>query len=119
MSRKMLVLLTAGIVGLSSTLSCAVGGKGGTPGAIPAMSEGIAHGKVSPTVKMPAADGYLIGSGDVLDISVWKDDALTRSCVVRPDGFISFPLIGEIPAAGRTALKLKAEMEAKLNRYVP
>jgi polysaccharide export outer membrane protein len=64
-------------------------------------------------------DGYLIGPGDVLDISVWKDEALTRSCVVRPDGAISFPLIGEIRATGKTAVQLKEEMEGKLVRYVP
>jgi len=63
--------------------------------------------------------GYLIGPSDVLEVSVWKDEALTRSCVVRPDGFISFPLIGDVPAAGKTVLELKSEMEVKLNRYVP
>jgi len=63
--------------------------------------------------------GYLIGPGDVLDISVWKDEALTRACVVRPDGLISFPLIGEIMATGRTVTDLKAEMADKLVRFVP
>ena len=62
---------------------------------------------------------YLIGPGDVLDIAAWKDEALTRSCVVRPDGIISFPLIGEVQAAGRTATQLKTEIETKLERYVP
>jgi polysaccharide export outer membrane protein len=64
-------------------------------------------------------EGYLIGPGDVLDISVWKDEALTRSCVVRPDGSISFPLIGDVRAAGRTVSQLKAEMEKKIDQYVP
>lgn len=120
MRRKIIVLLTAGMLGLfSSTLSWAVSGEGGTPAAIPAMSEGTAPGVASPPAKTPAEEGYLIGPGDVLDISVWKDEALTRSCIVRPDGFISFPLAGEIPAAGRTVQQLKAEMEAKLSRYAP
>jgi len=119
MRKKIFLLLIAGILGLSSILSCAVGRKGGVPEALPEMSEGIAHGAVPPSVKMPAENGYLIGPGDVLDISVWKDEALTRSCVVRPDGFISFPLAGEIPAAGRTPSQLKEEMATKLNRYVP
>lgn len=66
-----------------------------------------------------AERAYVIGPGDVLDISAWKDEALTRSCVVRPDGFISFPLIGELQAAGRTASQLKTEIEKKLERYVP
>ncbi len=64
-------------------------------------------------------DLYLIGPGDVLDISVWKDESLTRTCVVRPDGSISFPLIGTVRAADRTASELKADIENKLRRYVP
>ena len=64
-------------------------------------------------------DLYPIGPGDVLDVSVWKDESLTRTTVVRPDGFISFPLIGNIRAADRTASELKAEIEKKLDRYVP
>ena len=54
----------------------------------------------SPEMALDEGD-YLIGPGDVLDISVWKDEALTRSCVVRPDGAISFPLIGDISATNR------------------
>lgn len=64
-------------------------------------------------------ESYLIGPGDVLDISVWKDEALTRSCAVRPDGAISFPLIGDVQATGKTAAQLKAEIEGKLDRFVP
>jgi len=64
-------------------------------------------------------DAYLIGPGDVLDISVWKDESLTRTTVVRPDGYISFPLIGNIRAADRTASSLKVELEKKLDKYVP
>ena len=62
---------------------------------------------------------YLIGPGDVLDISVWKDETLTRSVVVLPDGKISFPLIGEIKAAGRTVPQLKQEITKKISPYAP
>lgn len=57
---------------------------------------------------------YLIGPGDVLDISVWKDEALTKSVVVLPDGKISFPLIGEIVAQDKTVEELKTEIEKLL-----
>ncbi|MBU3950083.1 MAG: polysaccharide biosynthesis/export family protein [Proteobacteria bacterium] len=68
----------------------------------------------------PAETGsYIIGPGDILDISVWKDEALTRMPIVLPDGFISFPLIGNIRASGKTVTQLKTEMEGKLARYVP
>ena len=62
---------------------------------------------------------YLIGPGDVLDISVWKDETLTRSVVVLPDSKISFPLIGEVIAGGKTVSLLKKEIEGKLAPYVP
>lgn len=65
------------------------------------------------------AGNYIIGPGDVLDISVWKDETLTRLAIVRPDGFISFPLLGEIRASGKSLSQLKTEMEDKLTRYVP
>lgn len=71
------------------------------------------------TAAEPDEEAYLIGPGDIIDISVWKDEALTRSCIVRPDGAISFPLVGDMQAGGKTAAKLKAEMENKLERYVP
>ena len=62
---------------------------------------------------------YLIGPGDVIGISVWKDDALTKEVVVLPDGTISFPLIGLIKAAGKTVAQLKAEVEKKISEFVP
>ena len=65
----------------------------------------------------PAGD-YVVGPGDVLDISVWKDESLTRSVLVLPDGTIAFPLIGNIQAAGKTLLELKKEIETGISRYV-
>ena len=65
-----------------------------------------------------AAD-YRIGFGDILYISVWKDESLTRSVPVRPDGKISFPLIGELTAGGKSVNQLKEEIEKKISRYVP
>jgi polysaccharide export outer membrane protein len=66
----------------------------------------------------PVAD-YVIGPGDLLNISVWKDESLTRQVVVLPDGKIAFPLIGQLPAAERTLADLTKEMEQKLERFVP
>jgi polysaccharide export outer membrane protein len=61
---------------------------------------------------------YRIGPGDLLGIEVWKDPALTRAVVVLPDGKITFPLIGELAAGGKTVAQLKIEIEEKLSRYV-
>jgi polysaccharide biosynthesis/export protein len=66
----------------------------------------------------PVAD-YIIGAGDVLNISVWKDESLTRQVVVLPDGKIGFPLIGQVTAAGKTVAELTKEIEQKLARFVP
>jgi len=61
---------------------------------------------------------YPIGPGDVLGISIWKDDALTKEVVVLPDGLISFPLLGLVRAAGKTVAQLRSELEEKISRYV-
>ncbi len=66
-----------------------------------------------------APENYSIGPGDVLEISVWKEDALSKLLTVLPDGKITFPLIGEVPAAGKTVAQLKKEIEIKLARFVP
>jgi len=62
---------------------------------------------------------YRIGPGDVLNIEVWKDAALSRQVAVLPDGKISFPLIGELTAGDRTVAELKKEIESKISRFVP
>lgn len=62
---------------------------------------------------------YVIGAGDVLGIEVWKDPSLTRTVVVLADGKITFPLLGEVVAGGRTVATLKKEIEERLSRYVP
>jgi polysaccharide export outer membrane protein len=62
---------------------------------------------------------YLIGAGDILAISVWKDEALTKDVVVLPDGTISFPLVGLLKAEGKTVAQLKAEIEERISQYVP
>jgi len=66
-----------------------------------------------------AEPGYLLGPEDVLKISVWKDDHLTTDVVVRPDGNISFPLVGDVPAAGRTVEELRVDVSKRLERFIP
>lgn len=61
---------------------------------------------------------YQIGPQDVLQISVWKDEILSREAIVRPDGFISFPLIGEVLAEGRPVSDLSKEMNERLTQFV-
>jgi polysaccharide export outer membrane protein len=86
----------------------------------PAAESGKADPAAAVAAAQPGAFGpeYRIGPGDQLGIEVWKDPALTRAVVVLPDGKISFPLIGEILAGGKTVGELKKEIEEKLSRYV-
>jgi polysaccharide biosynthesis/export protein len=65
------------------------------------------------------ANEYRIGPEDVLDISVWKEDALKKEVLVRPDGGISFPLVGELQALDKTPLQIQQEITQKLTRYIP
>lgn len=63
--------------------------------------------------------GYQIGPEDVLAISVWKEEGLKVEALVRPDGGLSFPLIGDIQAAGKTAVQLREEITRKLEKFIP
>lgn len=67
-----------------------------------------------------AQDGaeYRIGPADVLQITVWKNEMLTRLVPVRPDGMISMPLINEVRAAGLTPMQLRDVLKSKLSGYL-
>lgn len=60
---------------------------------------------------------YVVGPEDVLDVSVWKNADLSRVVVVRPDGMISLPLVGDVKAAGLSPDQLKLSIEKKLREY--
>jgi polysaccharide export outer membrane protein len=61
---------------------------------------------------------FLLGPEDVLDITVWKNTDLTKMVVIRPDGLISFPIIGDVQAAGITANELAERISQRLKQYV-
>jgi len=61
---------------------------------------------------------YRIGREDVLDVAVWRDADLSRTLPVRPDGFISLPMVGEVRAEGRTPNELADELREALKAYV-
>ena len=71
------------------------------------------------TAAQAIGQDYVIGPGDVLEISVWKEEALTKLVTVLPDGKISFPLIGEAMADGLTVAQLKKEIQTRLAQFVP
>jgi len=63
-------------------------------------------------------EDYLIGKEDVLEVSVWKSPDLSTTVMVRPDGKISIPLIGEIKVAGRSPKEVSTEIEKRLKKYM-
>ncbi|HHO76351.1 MAG TPA: sugar ABC transporter substrate-binding protein [Deltaproteobacteria bacterium] len=61
---------------------------------------------------------YIIGASDLLDISVWGEESLSRQVVVRTDGYISIPLVGDIKAADKTPAKLQKDIEIVLAKFI-
>jgi polysaccharide export outer membrane protein len=70
-------------------------------------------------IGLAAEKVYHLGSGDVIEISVWKDPELSRNLVVPPDGIISFPLIGSIDVTHLTVSELKKVVTQKLSEFIP
>ncbi len=62
---------------------------------------------------------YKIGPGDVLSISVWKEDGLQQEVLIRPDGGMSFPLAGDIKAGGKSIAELQKLLAKKIEQYIP
>ncbi len=76
-----------------------------------------AEGQQPPTVSF--GDGeYFLGPEDVVQIWIWKEPDLSTTAVVRPDGKLSLPLIGELQAKEKTALQLQDEIRNKLRTYI-
>lgn len=101
-----------------------------TPGATPSRSEtsstatsGVPRpaipGSTDTTAASTRSAEYLIGPEDLLEIVVWKEEGLRKEVLVRPDGGISFPLIGDLQAEGKTPSALQAEITRLLSRYIP
>jgi polysaccharide biosynthesis/export protein len=66
----------------------------------------------------PRRTEYVIGVSDTLQVHVWKNPELSTGVVVRPDGTITIPLLGDMLAAGLTPSQLRAQIKARLDQYV-
>ena len=68
-----------------------------------------------------AEDGadYAIQAGDVLGISVWREQDLQQEVVVRPDGKFSFPLVGDIAAQGRGVEAVRQQIATRIESFIP
>jgi polysaccharide export outer membrane protein len=81
---------------------------GAAPASTPAVHADAAH----------LASTYVIGPDDQIAVEVWKEGAVSGNFLVRPDGVITMPLLGEVMAAGFTPLDLAAQITIKLRKFL-
>jgi len=62
---------------------------------------------------------YKIGPGDVLSISVWKEEGMQEEVLIRPDGGMSFPLAGDVQAGGKSVVQLQKVLTDKIKQFIP
>jgi len=86
----------------------------------PANSTLVQQPEPSPSEEVPSSDSgeYRIGVDDKIKISVWRNPELSVEVPVRPDGYVSAPLIGDVLAGGLTASEVAVNIESKLEQYI-
>jgi len=113
-------ILLVGLVGVAASQQPAK-----PPAAAPAPAAPARTAATPPPAKAGAApsasalEQYLIGPEDILAVTVWKNDAMSRVVAVRPDGMISLPLLDDVQASGLTAMQLRDVLTKKLSEYMP
>src|SRR4029079_9900900 len=75
----------------------------------------VAHAQSQPR---GAQGSYHVVAGDVLDVIVWRNKDLSMQVTVRPDGWISYPLAGELRAADSTVVAIQNTLQENLAKYV-
>lgn len=85
---------------------------------LPACSSSSDSAAPKARTEADSSSNYIIGAGDQLQIFVWRNQELSSSIPVRPDGKISVPLIEDMQAAGRTPTELARDVEKVLSQYV-
>lgn len=68
-------------------------------------------------VNRPATREFLLGPEDVVEVTVWRNQDLSRTTIVRPDGMISLPLIGDVHASGLTAAQVADRIAKRLTEF--
>lgn len=71
----------------------------------------------TPDPAKPPEQFYVIGAGDSLNINVWKEPSLGGAVKVRPDGFVTLPLLNEVQVVGLTTGQLRKILEDKYKEY--
>lgn len=68
-------------------------------------------------VSRPLVRDFFLGPEDVVEVTVWRNQDLSRTVVVRPDGMISLPLIGDVQASGQTAAQVSERISKRLSEF--
>ena len=89
------------------------------PGSASPNTGGSASPVTSVGGSAPMPSDYVIGPGDLLQVSVWKNETLSRVTPVRPDGKISMPLLHDVQASGLTAMQLRDKISNALGEFLP
>ncbi|MFT6308600.1 MAG: polysaccharide export outer membrane protein [Halioglobus sp.] len=71
-----------------------------------------------PEITRSETPQFRLGTGDVINVSVWKNPDLSARVPVRPDGYVSLPLVGEVLAGGRTPMEIAQDTEQKLTQFI-
>lgn len=94
--------IVIGVLAIMSVAACA------TKTAVPDL----------PASRLATASEYQIGPGDTLDIFVWRNENISVTIPVRPDGKISIPLVEDMVAVGKTPTRLGRDIEFALSKYI-
>lgn len=82
----------------------------------------VSAGCVAPAVPAPGRPGvepeYRVAAPDVLAISVRPEPVINRTVTIRPDGMISFDLVGDVEVGGKTVREIRSMLEARLRDFV-
>ncbi|HEY3066276.1 MAG TPA: polysaccharide biosynthesis/export family protein [Methylomirabilota bacterium] len=112
-------ILLVGFVGVAAAQQPAKPPAAAPAPAAPAKTAATPPGKAGTPTGASAIEQYLIGPEDILAVTVWKNEAMSRVVAVRPDGMISLPLLDDVQASGLTAMQLRDVLAKKLSEYMP
>lgn len=87
--------------------------------AVAAQNQTAGKDAADASTSIVATPEYKVQPGDVLEISVWKEKDLQREVIIRPDGGLSFPLVGDIQTEGKNVEQLRKEITQRLSKYIP
>jgi polysaccharide export outer membrane protein len=111
--------LTLALLSASAALATQESGQNQQPSA-PVEAVATTGTSAEPTPSFPVSDpSYALRAGDLLRVTVWKEDELDRDVLILPDGTIDFPLIGSFTAAGQSTSQLQKTIKSKLKPFIP